>query len=80
MLSTKDLIGSTESLVRLDGEMMELVLLLPTGQAAALEHAARRQGLTSGQLTRRLIAAFLAGDRHLNSPGAAGPGTAAVLD
>jgi hypothetical protein len=49
-----------EGLSRLDREMAELVLLLPAGQAADLERAARRRGLTAAQLTRSLIRAFLA--------------------
>ncbi len=42
-------------------EMLELVLLLPTRQAMALERAARREGHTVGQVLRRLIREFLAG-------------------
>src|SRR4051794_15255138 len=45
-----------------DEEIVELALLLSAGQAAALEAAARRRGLTAGQLARRLIRDFL--DRH----------------
>jgi hypothetical protein len=58
MVSTQEP-GSSEQIIRLDGEMMEMLLLLPNRQAAALERVARAQGLTSGQLTRRLIAAYL---------------------
>lgn len=39
---------------------IELRLLMPGWQWAALEEAARRRGLTVGQLLRRLIAAYLA--------------------
>jgi hypothetical protein len=42
-----------------DEEVAELALLLPTGQAAALEAAARQRGLTTAQLTRQLIRDFL---------------------
>jgi hypothetical protein len=42
-----------------DGEMAEVALLLPAGQAAALEAAARRRGLTTAQLVRQIIRAFL---------------------
>ncbi len=59
MVTIQENAGSSEQLFRLDGEMMELMLLLPSWQAAALERAARQQGLTSGQLTRRLITAYL---------------------
>jgi hypothetical protein len=40
-------------------EMVELPLLLPQRQLAELEQAARRHGLTVGQMLRRLIAAYL---------------------
>jgi hypothetical protein len=40
---------------RLDEHMTELVLLLPAGQAEALEHLAQHWGLTVGSLLRRLI-------------------------
>ena len=43
-----------------DGEVIELALLLPPGQVTALERAARREGLTLGQMVRRLIHDFLA--------------------
>jgi hypothetical protein len=49
----------SEHILSLDAEMAELLLLLPTSQAEALEEAAHERGLTSAQLTRRLIAAFL---------------------
>jgi hypothetical protein len=52
---------STERLTSLDGEVAEMLLLLPTDQAARLEEAARRRGLTSAELTRRLIRGFLQG-------------------
>jgi hypothetical protein len=51
--------GDRDRIQHLDGEMTELVLLLPGWQAAALERAAQQRGLTGGQLTRRLIATFL---------------------
>jgi hypothetical protein len=44
---------------RLDPEMVELSLLLPQQQLVQLESAARSQGLTTGQMLRRLINAFL---------------------
>ncbi len=37
----------------------ELTLLLPAGQAVALEAAAHAAGLTTGQLVRRLLSEFL---------------------
>jgi hypothetical protein len=45
-------------LARLDGDMVELALLLPTWQAEALETAAQDQGLTTAQMVRRLIRDF----------------------
>jgi hypothetical protein len=44
---------------QLDREMVELSLLLPEWQLVQLESAARSQGLTTGQMIRRLINAFL---------------------
>jgi hypothetical protein len=40
---------------RLDQEVIELPLLLPRWQAQALEAAARRRGMTTGQMLRRVI-------------------------
>ena len=40
---------------RLDHEVVELPLLLPRWQAAALEEAARSRGMTTGQMIRRVI-------------------------
>lgn len=40
---------------RLDQEVVELPLLLPRWQATALEAAARRRGMTTGQMLRRVI-------------------------
>jgi hypothetical protein len=45
-----------------DGEVAEVVLLLPSGQAASLERAAHRRGLTVGQLIRCLIRECLASE------------------
>lgn len=41
---------------RFDQEVVELQLLLPRWQAAALDAAARERGMTSGQILRRVIA------------------------
>jgi hypothetical protein len=77
-----DLAGPRESEVsRLDGEMVELALLLPTWQADALASAAHDQGLTSAQMLRHLIRDYcdtMYGFQHLTpwrrSFGTAGPG------
>ena len=45
----------------LGAECMEVPLLTPVWQYAALERAANSQGLTTGQLLRQLIAAYLEG-------------------
>lgn len=45
----------------IDAEVVELALLLPRWQAAALENAAHQRGLTAGQMLRRLIGATLSG-------------------
>jgi hypothetical protein len=59
MVTTTESASLSEQFFRLDNEMTELHLLLPSRQAAALERAATKEGLTSAQLTRRLIGAFL---------------------
>jgi hypothetical protein len=48
----------------LDGEMAEFSLLLPGWQAAALEATAHAQGLTAGQMVRRLIQDYFARFAH----------------
>jgi hypothetical protein len=52
--------GSTESIFFPDADMAEVALLLPSREAADLERVAQRQGLTVGQLVRRLIRGYLA--------------------
>jgi hypothetical protein len=44
-----------------DGEVTELSVLVPGGQAVALEQAAHQRGLTAAQMLRRLIQDFLEG-------------------
>jgi hypothetical protein len=41
-------------------EIVEMALLLPGWQASALETVARSQGLTAGQMLRRLIGEYFA--------------------
>lgn len=45
---------------RQDQEVVELPLLLPRWQAVELEAAARRRGMTTGQMIRRVIGDMLA--------------------
>lgn len=47
-------------IARLDGEMVELSVLLPSWQADALESAAQDHGLTTAQMVRFLIRDFFA--------------------
>jgi hypothetical protein len=47
--------GDAPCVSRLDAEMVELSLLLPQWQVEVLETAARGQGLTAGQMLRRII-------------------------
>jgi hypothetical protein len=54
--------GRREGVARPEAEVAEVALLLPPGQAAALERAAHRRGLTVGQLIRCLIRDYLAGE------------------
>ena len=49
-------------LARSDHEVVELQLLLPRWQAAALDAAAHSRGMTSGQILRRVIADLFADD------------------
>ena len=44
-----------------DTEVVELSLLLPGWQAAALEATAHREGVTTAQMIRRIIQAFTEG-------------------
>ena len=48
-----------KEIARIDTDMTELSLLVPTWQLDQLEQLARDQGLTLGQIIRRLINAFL---------------------
>ena len=52
--------AATSHLERMDYEVVELPLLLPRWQAAALEDAAQTRGMTTGQMLRRLIGDTLA--------------------
>jgi hypothetical protein len=45
---------------RMDQEVVEFPLLLPMWQAVELEAAARRRGMTTGQMIRRLLGEVLA--------------------
>jgi hypothetical protein len=45
-------------LSRLEGNLVEMMVLLPQDQAMALEAAAHGEGLTVGQLVRRLVRQF----------------------
>jgi hypothetical protein len=54
--------------IDIEAEVVELGLLLPRGQALALEAAAHRRGLTTGQLLRHLLRDFLATSERSNGP------------
>jgi hypothetical protein len=45
---------------RPDDDLVELALVLPRWQVEALAVAARRRGLTAGQVLRRLVGGFCA--------------------
>jgi hypothetical protein len=45
---------------RPDQEVVEFPLLLPLWQAVELEAAARRKGMTTGQMIRRMLGEMLA--------------------
>jgi len=44
-----------DDIISLDEEMTELALLLPDWQAQSLEAVARSEGVSAGQIVRRLI-------------------------
>jgi hypothetical protein len=48
-------VGDSTEPARSDFEVVELQLLLPQWQAAALEAAAAARGMTTGQILRRVI-------------------------
>jgi hypothetical protein len=50
----------SSDVTRQDQEVVELPLLLPRWQAVELEAAARRRGMTTGQMIRRVIGDLLA--------------------
>ena len=56
----------TREFTPLDNEVVEMSLLLPRWQAAALEQAAHDRGLTAGQMLRKLIGATLKADAAKN--------------
>jgi hypothetical protein len=51
----------------LEGEVVEIPLLLPGWQASALETVAHEHGLTAGAMVRRLVRDFVAGLKPLRS-------------
>jgi hypothetical protein len=67
-----DVPGGGEVVFPPNAGVAEVALLLPGGQAAALERAAHRRGLTVGQLIRRLIRGCLAGEGHPDKSGGGG--------
>ncbi len=50
---------------QLEGDVVEISLLLPRGQALILETLAHQRGLTAAALVRRLLRDFLACKRGL---------------
>jgi hypothetical protein len=50
----------SSDVTRQDQEVVELPLLLPRWQAVELEAAARRSGMTTGQMIRRVLGDMLA--------------------
>jgi hypothetical protein len=65
-------VGRNEGTSSSPGGIVEVALLLPDWQMAALERAAHLRGLTTGQMTRRLIRDFLS-----SAPGPEEPVTSA---
>jgi hypothetical protein len=52
-------VGAGGEITPFDSEVVELALLLPRWQAAALEDAAHQRGITAGQMLRKLIVSCL---------------------
>lgn len=50
----------TSDVNRMDQEVVEFPLLLPLWQALELEAVARRRGMTTGQMIRRMLGEMLA--------------------
>ncbi|MBY0522255.1 MAG: hypothetical protein K2R98_02590 [Gemmataceae bacterium] len=50
--------AAASDMTRPEVEIVEMSLLLPSWQAAALENAAQDQGLTTAQMVRQLIRDF----------------------
>jgi hypothetical protein len=51
----------------LEGEVVEIPLLLPGWQASALETVAHEHGVTAGAMVRYLLCDFIAGRKPLRS-------------
>jgi hypothetical protein len=51
--------GAVGELTPVDTEVVELALLLPRWQAAALEDAAHQRGISAGQMLRKMIVSTL---------------------
>lgn len=52
---------TTREFTPLDGDVVELALLLPRWQAEAIEEAAHSRGVSAAQMLRKIIAAGLRG-------------------
>ena len=63
--------GGASRRARPGEECVELLVLLPAGQWAALEQAASRRGVTVGRLLRRLVRDFLGAEADGGSPASA---------
>ncbi len=56
-------LADVDDLLAPEGAVVEVPLLMSDWQMAALERAAHRQGLTAGELVRRLLRDFVAAER-----------------
>jgi hypothetical protein len=61
-VAVEPLACSVRAFTSSSGDVAELLLLLPADQAVHLEWAARRRGLTVGQMLRRAVQALLHAD------------------
>jgi hypothetical protein len=58
--NVQPLFDAVSGTVRTDQEVVEFPLLLPLWQVVELEAAARRRGMTTGQMIRRVLGEMLA--------------------
>ncbi len=59
---TGETFPAAREITSIDADFIEVALLLPRWQAAALQVSARQQGMSAGQMLRRIIVATVGND------------------